>query len=52
MNEPRQDVYRIRSLLGELEQIVRPLPAPGRLDGAVSPPQPPKLPPTGRRKQR
>ncbi len=50
MNEPRQDVYRILSLLGELERVVRPLPAPDRLEAAVSPPRLPKLPPTGRRK--
>ncbi len=46
MNEPRQDVYRILSLLGELERVVQPLPAPRRLDAAVTPPRPPKLPPT------
>ena len=51
MNEPRQDVYRILSLLGELERVIRPLPGPRRLEAAITPPRPPKLPPTGKRRE-
>ena len=48
MNEPRQDVYRLRALLRELERVVRPLPDSRQLDAAVTPTRLPPLPPTGR----
>ena len=49
MSAPRDDVYRLAALLETLEQVLRPLPPPRRIDGEVSPPPPPPLPRQRRR---